>query len=476
MRHQLFILSAALGTIATQPWCTTAAAQTAPHEQSARLRLVDALAEADNHAFSIRAAKAGSLLSRASARIPLKGILPSVRLEAGAMRTTDPIGAFGTLLRQRRVSSDAFRPDLLNSPPSIDNIAAGAVLEVPILNSDAIQGYRAASKAADAADSRVEWTTLETRLNVVRAYYGAVLAADRHQALTSAFGAASAMTRQIEQMLDEGIVTPSDLLQMRVRTNDIMAQQLAAEASARSARQQLGMLLGRDDDSIPPSPAELPASLPSDQAIRSLAAATVAASERSDIRAVRLEEKSARLDASRSTATLLPRLNGIARYDWNSTSGFLAGRPSWTIGLMASWSVFGGASEIADMQVTQARLSAARIRSAAAIAAARLEQDTLSAQLRVKLAQLDLAAQSLSQSREAHRLVQRRYNGGLATIAELLAAEAAETGAALGEAAARFFLIDAIAAYRLSLGMDPGEIALSLDQSETSESSIKNQK
>ena len=61
--------------------------------------------------------------------------------------------------------------------------------------------------------------------------------------------------------------------------------------------------------------------------------------------------------------------------------------------------------------------------------------------------------------REAHRLVEKRYVGGLATIAELLGAEATATGAALAHAAARYAVIDAVAQHRRAIGADPGAIA-----------------
>jgi outer membrane protein TolC len=75
------------------------------------------------------------------------------------------------------------------------------------------------------------------------------------------------------------------------------------------------------------------------------------------------------------------------------------------------------------------------------------------------LQRLDLATMAAAQSREAHRLVEKRYGGGLATVAELLGAETAATGAALAEAAARYTLIDALAQHRRAIGADPGALA-----------------
>ena len=60
--------------------------------------------------------------------------------------------------------------------------------------------------------------------------------------------------------------------------------------------------------------------------------------------------------------------------------------------------------------------------------------------------------------------MERRYGGGLATVAELLSAQATETGSALALANARYGVITAAAERRQALGGDPGELAARLDQ------------
>src|ERR1039458_2479327 len=71
----------------------------------AQLRLADALRAAGD-----RSAR------DAQAIAPLHGILPSARVEASIVRTDDPVGAFGTELRQRRIAQADFDPSRLNFP------------------------------------------------------------------------------------------------------------------------------------------------------------------------------------------------------------------------------------------------------------------------------------------------------------------------------------------------------------------------
>ncbi|WP_396216115.1 TolC family protein [Gemmatimonas sp.] len=423
------------------------------------LRLADALAEADRRAFGNRQAAATAASDRARAALPLKGILPSARVEGGVVRTTDPIGAFGTTLRQRAVTPAAFDPARLNDPAPVNNMTGGLVLEVPIFNADALTGWRAARSAANASAAMADWTSVTTRAMVVRAYYGAVLAQGKVAMLTQAQRAATAAVKQVESMVRQGVVTKADQLQATVRAGDVSAQLLSASNDATTARAQLALLLGRTE----PGTLLLPTQLPTDSAVRAFAAQDTAGAEtegqRDDVRAAQLGTSAALADRQRAAATMLPRLNGYARYDYNSPTTLYAGKPNWTVGVMGSWSLFGGGSELADVAGADARARGARAGEEAARANARVEADAAKRLVTLTLQRLTLAAQAAAQGTEAHRLVEKRYAGGLATVAELLGAETAATGAALAYAAARFEVIDALAQYRKAVGADPGALA-----------------
>ncbi|MBY0491153.1 MAG: TolC family protein [Gemmatimonadaceae bacterium] len=430
------------------------------------MRLADALREADAKAFANRQARAGTDADRARAAQPLRGMLPAARVEGGLVRTTDPIGAFGTTLRQRAVSPAAFDPARLNDPSPVNNVVGSVVLEVPVFNGDAIAGWKAARTAADASAAMTDWTAVATRASVARAWFGSVLAAEKVAMLEEARTAAQAGVRQVEAMVRQGLVTKADALQASVRAGEVTAELLQARNDATTAGQQLAMLLGRTTGEA----LAVPSSLPADSALRHLAAVdttslagadvNTALDTRDDVHAAHLGLRAARADEQRALGTLIPRLNGFARYDYNSPTTLYAGKPNWTVGVMGSWSLFGGASELADLAGTRARRRAAAAGDDAARTNARVEADAATRAVRVALERLDLAALNEAQSREAFRLVDKRYQGGLATIAERLGAETAATGAALAHAAARYALIDALVMHRRALGADPGALAV----------------
>jgi outer membrane protein TolC len=426
----------------------------------AQLTLGDAIRQADRAAYGNRAA-AGNADAEAARRLaPLKGILPSVRVEAGYVRTTDPIGVFGATLRQRTVTAANFDPQRLNYPGAIGNYLGGIVVEQPIFNADAWTGRRAAARAADASRASEEWTRLSTRVDVVRAYYGAVLAAERARTLESAASAAHAHVAQAEAMVRQGLVTKSDALLASVRAGDIDMQLAEARGGAATARQQLAVLLGGDGGAQSAAPV-LPAALPSSDQILAATAgdtADLAPGQRADVRAASRGLDAARADALRAGSAWLPRLNSFARYDWNSADRLYAGDRNWTVGVMASWNIFAGASDLADVQATRGRVVAAEAQAAGARANARVEIEQSRIALTVALARLTIAERAATQSAEAHRIVGRKYEGGLATVAELLDAQAVETRSALAVTEARWGAIVAAAERRQALGLDPATL------------------
>jgi outer membrane protein len=243
-----------------------------------------------------------------------------------------------------------------------------------------------------------------------------------------------------------------------VKAGELEAQLAEADADARTALRQLAVVLGSPDDAIGAPPARLPDATH----IRAVVAGDtgdVEARRRADVRAAELGLDAATLDARRARTLYLPRLNAFARYDWNSAQRLYGGDRSWTAGVMASWSPFSGASELAERQATAGRADAALAMAEGARARARLDVEQTGNALRAALARLDIAERAVQQSAEAHRIVARKYEGGLATVVELLDAAATETQSALGLSAARYSAITAGAERRRALGLDPSTLA-----------------
>ncbi len=428
-----------------------AALAAGPLRAQAPLTLADAFRRADSAAYANRIAVGDAQARAGQATGALQGILPSVRAEAGWAQTDNPLGAFGFTLQQRGVSPASFNPASLNYPDAVTNWNGGFVAEVPLINVDAWYGRAAATSATAAAEAAAGWARQATRVDVVRAYFGSVLAREQVRTLEAAVAAAQAHQKAAESMVSNGLATKSDALLDAVQVGQLQAQLVGARGQATIARARLALLLGQPGDTA----FTLPDSLPAAAAIRELAAAATSdTAARLDVAAARLGLEAADRDARRTNAQYLPRVNGFGRYDWNSADQLFGGQGSYTVGVMASWSPFAGGAQLGSRQVAAGRADAARAMVEAAEAGAALEVTATHTQLSVALAQLGIAEVAVEQGAEAHRIVARKYTGGLATVAELLSAAATETQTRLGLADARYQAIAADAAFRQAAGAD----------------------
>lgn len=443
-RHLRTASLAALATLAPA-WVSSPLAAQAP------LTLAEAFHRADSAAYANRIAAGDARAHSGQATGALQGILPSIRAEAGWAQTNNPLGAFGYTLQQRGVTLASFNPASLNEPDPVTNWNGGVVAEVPLINVDAWFGRAAATSAAAAGEAAAGWARQATRVDVVRAYFGAVLAREQVRTLEAGLIAVEAHERAAESMVRNGLATRSDALLAAVQAGQVRAQLLGARGQADIARARLALLLGQPGDTA----FELPDSLPESEAIRALAAAAPAdTATRLDVTAAQLGLEAAERDARRGTAQYVPRVNGFGRYDWNSPDQPFGGQGSYTVGVMASWSPFAGGAQLGSRQAATGRAEAARAMLEAAEAGAALERGAARTQQAVALARLGIAEAAVAQGAEAHRIVEKKYSGGLATIAELLGAAATDTQTRLGRADARYQAIAAEAAFRQAAGAD----------------------
>lgn len=429
----------------------------ARHAAAQTITLEDALRQADAAAWANRIGDARATERGSDATAALRGVLPTVRVEAGFVRTTDPIGAFGTALRQRSVTATDFDPVRLNDPGAIGNYAGALVVEQPVFNADAHLGRRAAKQASRAAEAGVMWTRYETRLEVIRAYYGAVLAWEMVRTLEAAHVAALAHVEQARVLVQAGMATRSDALLAEVKAGEVEVQLIEARDREGLARRQLAVVLALPGGASPSVSDVLP-SIDSTRRLLTHSRPVAEPTTRADVQSARLGAAAARTDAWRATSLHLPRVNAFARYDWNSARRLYGGDESWTIGLMATWTVFSGASTIAERRAANARLEVATLAVEATEASAALEFEAAASARRVALARLDIAERAVAQSEAAHRIVSRKYDGGLATVLEMLDAAAVETRAKLSLADARYSGVVAAAEELRVAGHDPAKI------------------
>jgi multidrug efflux system outer membrane protein len=248
------------------------------------------------------------------------------------------------------------------------------------------------------------------------------------------------------------------MLLASVRAGGVEADLAGARGDHRLARSRLALVMGTPADTA----FVLPNQLPDTATILRLAGdpgPDAVSPSRGDVRAAARALEAARADVVRAWSLYLPRINGFGRLEWNAPDSPFSGRDAWTIGVMVSWSPFAGASELAERRAARGRQESAEAAFEAARAQAAQQRQQAESDHEVALARMTIAARSVDQAGEAHRIVTRRYEAGLATAVELFDAAAQETRARLASAAARYAALVAVAERDRADGQDLSSLA-----------------
>jgi outer membrane protein TolC len=238
---------------------------------------------------------------------------------------------------------------------------------------------------------------------------------------------------------DAGIGLKADQLRASVFRSEAERRALTARNNLIIAQRRLALAIGQAEG-------EVEITAPLDSTFFTPASATSPATDRTDLQAFALEVESLGLAAKRSQAAYLPRLDLNASYGLhNEASPFGADGQAWRLGAVLNWELFAGFRRSAD----SARVSADKAAAVAELSDARREQTFRRAEVELRIAEArarkESAAQGLVAAEESQRLLQQRYESGLADLVDLLA-----TQSALDQA--RSFLVSADISLLFSLG------------------------
>lgn len=383
-----------------------------------RVTLAEAVEEARANHAQVGVAEARALGAREQIAAAAASRWPIVGLEAGVLSSTDPVAAFGGRLRQGRFTQADFDPALLNDPDALTDLDAALVLGwTPVdFSRDAALG--AARANAEAADLGATWARRVAGYQAEVRYVEAAGAELMLDAARSATEAAEANFSLVERHAAEGVVTDADVLRARAALEDARARQIVAEQGVDDARGRLALALGWPAGTVP---------APVVDAEGLVAEAPVISDEhgRADLSASEAQIRAAAQVASQASRARLPRIQGFARLEAHTNESFSDSGDSWTVGLRVSVPLFTGFEVGARSAAAKAELEAVTLGHEQRLDEARtsLAEARRGAESRRRAA---LAAEAAAEAaEEAARLMRLRFDEGLATTAELLAAEAA---------------------------------------------------
>jgi outer membrane protein len=391
--------------------------------ESTRLTLQQAVNIALEKNPERKAMMADTKAAAADVKVAHASLLPHVTFSEEATRGDDPVYVFGSKLRQQRFNSQDFGLNVLNTPPAYGNFATRLGGTWNLFDSLASwRGINRAKRMKDAAGHQLERTDQEVVFHVVDAYYGVLLAKKRLEVAEQSIKTAEAILDRSKNRFESGVAVESDLLSAKVRLATRKQELIRAQNDLAMSEAQLSTSMGTpEENNIDPADVLAERNLP---AISLQEAEKQAVETRPDLKKVRSVEEAQRESVAIAKSSFGPRINAFGGWEADNPT-FIAGGGgnNWLAGIEIKVDLFQGGAK-------RAQLSHERALEEKVAAAKEMATDSIRLQVRRAYYELDAARQeiqvaraSIAESQESVRINQNRYDSGLSTITDLLAAE-----------------------------------------------------
>ncbi len=392
----------------------------------ANLSLAEAMMLALERHPALRAASHQAAAASAGVEQARAGFLPRVDFSEGVTQSNNPVYAFGALLNQGRFTATDFAVDRLNHPDPITNWRTNIWGGIPLfMGGRTVLGYQQAQIGVQVAEQGRARVEQEVLLNVIRAYYGVLLAQEAKATVEAAVRTAEANLTSAEARYEVGVVVASDALAARVRLARLKEEAIAAANQLRLAHAVLNEAMGVALDQPYQMTARLDLPPLRHEQLKGLE--DLAREHRPDYRQVALEEQRLEKEVLRAKGALLPSLHLLGNYEINNNRFSSDGQDSWSVGMVLNLNLFNGGADrarIIEAQANHQRALALRERLGNAVG---LEVRDAFLALQAARERVNVTRDAVTHAEESLRIVQNRYDSGLTTIVELLDSETALT-------------------------------------------------
>lgn len=408
-----------------------------PQDQTAPgLTLAQAVAMALRQNPAARATETGKRIAEAQLKEARAARWPLLQFTETFTRSNNPVFVFGSLLEQHSFGAQNFDVGLLNNPEALNNFRTALNLRVPLFDQwEAGTRIAQAGIGREQADQQKHLVEQQLRLEVIRTYYGVLVAEAREEVAREAVTMAEADRQRIRDLFETGVVVQSDLLAAEVQAAEFRQGRVQAGGDLVTAYAALNTALGLPVDTPQTIAGRLEEKkfelAPQEEWIRR------ALLHRPDYARAASAVLAAEKQVRGAWGKYLPRVDLFSTYGASGRDLLTSGGPDYAVGAGLTYNLL-------DLG-RGARLDQARAQRVLAAAG----QEKLANQIRLEVVgayqqyvssreRLSLAGQSVGQAAEALRIVRDRYQEGLTTITEVLRAQTAFVRTRLNLLAARY--------------------------------------
>ena len=359
------------------------------------------------------------------------GWLPKLNYSESWVRSDNPVFVFSSLLTQHQFGVENFNIGPLNRPDAMNNFQSLLSVDQPLY--DAGQTRNAVKSAGLSRQMTAEEkrrTEMQVISGVVRAYYGAVLAAESLKTAEQAVRSAEADLKRAESVHAAGMSTDVDVLSIRVHLATVTEQRIQRAADLDVAQSALNDVLGVPLDTRHKLTTELRRlDLPE---VELASFERDASSARPEARASHLEADLAKAQVDSAKSALLPQVAFHGAFEADRQQFINKGGANWLASIGLRWNLFNGNEDRAKIEESRHWLERAHADEQRVDSAVRLEVRRAWANLRAAEQRIEVAKAAVAEADESLRITQNRYEAGMSNVTELLRNETAVWRAARG--------------------------------------------
>src|SRR5579864_2103935 len=372
-----------------------------------------------------KAALADTKAASADVKEVRSSILPHATVSETATIGNDPVYVFGSKLRQQRFTTADLALGTLNTPDPFGNFATRLGGTWNLFDSfSSWHSVNRAERLKEAAGHQLDRTDQEIIFRVVDSYYAALLSAKQIDVAYQAMKTAQAILDRSKDRMENGMAVESDYLSAKVRLATRTQELIATQNNMALAQAQLSAAMGESAD-IEFAPAEALAEK-SFPAISLEGLEKQALEKRPDLNRIRSEEAAQQQSVSIAKSSFGPRVNVFGSWEAdNPTLVAGGGGNNWLAGIEVQFDIFEGGAKQAQLSHERAMQEKVAAVKEMATDAVRLEVRRAYYDVDATRQQLEVARASIAESQESLRINQDRYEAGLTTVTDLLAAEEA---------------------------------------------------
>lgn len=375
---------------------------------------------------------------------------PFVQFSSSITGGNNPVFVFGSRLEQGRFTTANFAIDALNDPAPLVNFRSQINAQKSLYDQRQMTSrITRAQIGKSQAELQAEFVRQQLRFNVIRIYYGTVLAKEMVKVSDEAIKSAKANSKKAKDMVEVGMTTDADYLAAEVELANANQQKLEAESNVFTTNATLNVMLSEKPETEREYTEDLTEKYfpieDRDELIK-IALENRPEYQKADL-AIKTnqEQKKAIINKQK-----LPEVNAFGNFGYSSP--YLAnGSTDFTVGVSLTYTLFDAGKKNRLEQVAEGE------------SLAELEKQNLANQIRIEViraeqsyktsrAKIQVSITTIAQAEEVLRITKDRYNAGLVTFNEVIRSENALVRAKSSLLMARYEYYIAYASVLLATG------------------------